>query len=247
IRRLLERAPDSAAATALAFVQAAVSHSRDRDDVEIVDEVEGCARLGVRPSDRTAGELESLGIIEALPDGRWRILAPAAFSAAQELAAFGVPADRRLEVTQLLRAHTEAMAEVVTELFVEHLWRPSTRGDRDPDWVALTSAIARLRPLATTTVAAFFDDALGRAAATAGPGGGGPGSGRRGVGGGDGGRAHAGAAPGHRRGGHRLVDDPVGDRPERVGRWSVAQRDRHPGVTPGRHGRLQGHGAEQGH
>ncbi|HEX6238249.1 MAG TPA: MerR family transcriptional regulator [Acidimicrobiales bacterium] len=167
VRRLLDRAPDSAAATALAFVQAAVSHSRDRDDVEVVDAVDGSARLGVRPSDRTAGELESLGIIEVQPDGRWRILAPAAFSAAQELAALGVPAERRLEVTQQLRAHTEAMAEVVTELFVEHLWRPSTRGDQDPDWVALTSAIARLRPLATTTVAAFFDDALGRAAEAA--------------------------------------------------------------------------------
>lgn len=164
IRRLLERAPDSAATTALAFVQAAVSHASDRGDVEIVDAVAGAARLGVGPSERTVRELESLGIIEAQADGRWRILVPAAFSAAQELAALGVPPERRMAVTQELRAHTDAMAKVVTELFVQNLWRPSTRSDQATDWVALTRAIARLRPLATTTVAAFFDEALARAA-----------------------------------------------------------------------------------
>lgn len=163
IRRLLEHAPDGAAGTALAFVQAAVAYAGDRERAEIVDAEVGAARLGVRPTRDTVATLVSLGVIEELPDARWRIVAPAAFSAGEELHNLGVPAEQRLAVTRELREHADAMAGAVTELFVEHVLRPSHESGA-PDWAALTRLIARLRPLATTTVATFFDEALVRAA-----------------------------------------------------------------------------------
>src|SRR5690606_32023879 len=136
IRRLLDRAPESAAGTALAFVQAALSHA-GRDDAEILDADIGAARLGVRATRRTADELAAAGIVEVLPDGRWRIVTPAAFSAAEELAALGVPAERRLAITHEIRAHADAMARAVTDLFVDCLWRPAVARAEQSDWVPL--------------------------------------------------------------------------------------------------------------
>lgn len=169
IRRLLDRAPDSAASRALAFVQAAVSQSSDRVS-EVVPAAEGAGRLGVRPTPRTTRQLEELGMIRSLPGERWQIIAPAVFSAAVELATLGVPLEARLRITELLRAHTDVMARAVVDLFVEHLWRPAEAANDPADpatWDALVRALDRLRPLATTSVVTFFDTALVRAAEAA--------------------------------------------------------------------------------
>src|SRR5690606_10766914 len=82
-----------------------------------------------------------------LEDGRWQVLVPPAFEAAAELARAGVPADKRVEVGQVLHEHAQAMARAVVDLFVEHLWRPSDHNADDPEaWRALTEAVERLRP-----------------------------------------------------------------------------------------------------
>ncbi len=163
IRRLLDRAPGHAANTALAFAKAAVARSGE-SDAEIVTAEEGAARLDATDAADGVDEslLEDLGMVRVLPDGRWQILAPAAFQAAGELAAVGVPLERRIEVTREIREHSRAMAQVVVELFVEDLWRTNVSDHTgDPEaWEALTTLLARLRPLATATVAGFFDAAL---------------------------------------------------------------------------------------
>lgn len=167
IRRLIDQAPGGAVTTALAFVRGAVVQASDGD--EVVTPAEGARRLGLDPGDEAeAGLLEELGLVRVTEDGRWRIVSPAAFQAAAELAGLGVPLERRVQVTRLLRQHTQAMAEAVVELFVEHLWRPVAAADADPvAWEALGAAVARLRPLAITTVAGFFDAALSREAEAA--------------------------------------------------------------------------------
>jgi DNA-binding transcriptional MerR regulator len=165
IRRLLDRAPGHAATTALAFAKAAVARTGERD-AEIVTAAEGAARLHVDPGETSDGVdealLEELGMIRVLPDRRWQIMAPAVFQAAAELAAVGVPLARRIELTRRLREHTRAMAQAVVEMFVEDLWRRSVSGhNADPEaWAGLTTLLARLRPLATASVAGFFDAAL---------------------------------------------------------------------------------------
>jgi DNA-binding transcriptional MerR regulator len=165
IRRLLDRAPGHAATTALAFAKAAVARTGE-SDAEIVTAAEGTARLHVDPAETPDGVdealLEELGMVRVLPDGRWQILAPAVFQAAAELAAVGVPLARRIEVTRQLREHTQAMAQAVVEMFVEDLWRRSvSTANANPEaWAGLTTLLARLRPLATASVAGFFDAAL---------------------------------------------------------------------------------------
>lgn len=163
IRRLLERAPDTAA-NALAFVRAAVSPV-GKAEAEVIDPDEGAARLGGGRSDQVAASLDALGIIRVLPDGRWELPAPAIFRAAEELAAFDFPLHRRIEIMERLRGHAEEMADLLVEFFVDHMWPGTARLAEDPAaWSHLTQALDRLRPLATTSVVAMLDQALARAA-----------------------------------------------------------------------------------
>jgi DNA-binding transcriptional MerR regulator len=161
IRRLLDRAPGTAATTALAFVKAAVEQTAAPTH-EIITAAEGAARLRIDTDEIDPGLVESLGIARVLDDGHWAIIAPAAFEAAAELAQAGVPLERRIEIGRVLQQHTQAMAHAVVTLFVDHLWRPSTsEAGADPEaWEALTNAVQRLRPLAATSVASLFDAAL---------------------------------------------------------------------------------------
>lgn len=162
IRRLLEHAP-GAASNALAFVRAAVSPAQHDD--EIIDADEGAARLGGGPTAETAEMLERLGLVEVLPDGRWRLPAPALFKAAEELAALDFPLESRLDVLHGLRAHTEDMAKTLVDFFVDHLWPKSAESADDPvAWAKMSNALDRLRPLAATSVVALLDIALVHAA-----------------------------------------------------------------------------------
>ena len=163
VRRLLERAPDTAA-NALAFVQAAVSPA-GVEEVEIIDPDEGAARLGGGQSAQVAESLDELGIIRVLADGRWELPAPAIFRAAEELAAFDFPLARRIEIMERLRGHAEEMAALLVDFFIDHLWPGEATLADDPEaWSELTRALDRLRPLATTSVVAMLDQALARAA-----------------------------------------------------------------------------------
>jgi DNA-binding transcriptional MerR regulator len=163
IRRLLERAPDTAA-NALAFVQAAVSPA-GKDAVEVIEPEEGAARLGSGRSDQVAASLDELGIIRLLPDGRWELPAPALFRAAEELAAFDFPLPARIDILERLREHVEQMAALVVDFFVDHMWPDAATLAKDPEaWSELTRALDRLRPLATTSVVAMLDQEVARAA-----------------------------------------------------------------------------------
>jgi DNA-binding transcriptional MerR regulator len=162
IRRLLDRAPGSAAATALAFVRAAIAQSADSGEgTEIVTPDEGAVRLRMDPEEVDPDVVESLGLVRVLDDGRWLIVSPAAFEASAELAKAGVPLERRVAIGRVLQEHTHAMARAVVELFVDYLWRPSEHEGIDAEaWKALTDAVERLRPLAATSIASLFDAAL---------------------------------------------------------------------------------------
>ena len=165
IRRLLDRAPGSAGPTALAFVKTAVAQSVAPDS-DVVTTEEVAERLGLPPGEPVdPGILQEVGIARALPDGRWQITAPAAFEASAELARLGVPMDARIRLSRLFQQHLTTLAEAVVEMFVEYLWRPGEGAEDDPDaWAALTTAVARLRPLSATSVASVYDIALARAA-----------------------------------------------------------------------------------
>jgi DNA-binding transcriptional MerR regulator len=163
IRRLLDRAPGSAAATALAFVKAAVAQSAEAErEAEVITAAEGAARLHIDIDEVDPQLVESLGLVRVLDDGRWRVIAPAAFEASAELAKAGVPLERRVAIGRVLKEHTQAMAEAVVELFVDYMWRPTQHGGGlDPAaWEVLTEAVERLRPLAATAIASLFDAAV---------------------------------------------------------------------------------------
>ncbi|HET6951204.1 MAG TPA: MerR family transcriptional regulator [Acidimicrobiales bacterium] len=163
IRRLLDRVPNGAAMTALAFVTAAVAHSGE--EPEILGAGEGMARLKLADDDEVdAALLEELEVIRVLDDGRWQIVAPAAFNAAAEMAAYGIPIHRSVAIARVMHRHTRAISRAVVEMFVQHMVRPNVPpAGNDPEaWSTLEQAVERLRPLATASVAEFFDAALAR-------------------------------------------------------------------------------------
>lgn len=165
IRRLLERTPPSAGGTALAFVRTAVAHSVG-ETADVVTLEEMATRLGLDDATPVDPEIiREVGIAHELPDGRWRILAPAAFEASGALARLGVPMDARLELSRMFAEHTREMAEGVVRMFLEYLLPPGAPASVDPaTWAELSDAVARLRPLAATSVASAFDLALTDAA-----------------------------------------------------------------------------------
>ena len=166
---LLGRAPGNASATALAFIKAAVAQTSETE-AEVITVAEGALRLGIGDPGLVDPHLvEELGIVRVLDDGRWQVLAPAAFEAAAELAQLGVPLDVRVEVTRVLRRHTHAMAQAIVEMFVDYLWRPSEMTVRDDPatCATLADAVASLRTPASTSVASMFDTALAREAEAA--------------------------------------------------------------------------------
>jgi DNA-binding transcriptional MerR regulator len=165
IRRLLERAPGDAGPTALAFVKTAVAQSVG-DNAEVVTADEMAERLGLpagTPVDPAI--IRELGVAHEMPDGGWRITAPAAVEASAGLARLGVPMEARVELSRLFVEHTRVMAKAVVEMFLDYLMPPDDPSNTDPEvWHALSEAVARLRPLAATSVASSFDTALARAA-----------------------------------------------------------------------------------
>ena len=103
-------------------------------------------------------EAERLGVLRALGDGRFEAPSPALLRGAEEAVARGLGLDAALRVVAEVRASCEAMARTFVEVFeTENLGA----GD-DP-----VAAVESLRPVASRTVAALFDQAMAAEAARA--------------------------------------------------------------------------------
>lgn len=100
---------------------------------------------------------EKLGILRALPDGKFEELSPRLGQASAELAALGIPAETALEVAAQLRRHSEAVAKSFVSLFIEQIWKPfKDQGSPETDLPAVRDALERLRPLASDALLAMF-------------------------------------------------------------------------------------------
>jgi len=100
---------------------------------------------------------ERLGILRALPDGRYEELSPTLGRASGELAALGIPAETALEVAREIRKHAQAVAKAFVELFIDQVWKPfEAEGRPDHDLPEVREALERLRPLASDSLLAMF-------------------------------------------------------------------------------------------
>lgn len=160
IERVLARVPDDAGPAEYA-VQAAVLAPWLSDEREDLDRAALERRAGGPLADDDLARLRQLGVLDCRSDGRF-LVAPAMLGHALELMRLPVPAVVLRESAAIIETHAAAVAEGLTELFVERFWAPYQRGELSEE--QLVAVLERLRPLAVHGLVAAFGRAADRAA-----------------------------------------------------------------------------------
>ena len=164
IRRVLESSEGSTVEM-LDFARAVRAPFED-ETPEIYDALEFASTWGARSVDpELLRRGEELGILRALPDGRIEVISPSLQQAAAELAELGIGGDAAMDAAQKLREHTDGAARAFVDLFIEQIWKPFDEAGRPEDeWPRIREALERMRPLASRSVLAVFQIAMGEAA-----------------------------------------------------------------------------------
>lgn len=160
VERVLARIPDDAGAPVYA-VQAAVLAPWLPDQTEELDRAGLDRRIGHRAGEDELDYLVQVGAIERLGDDRFRA-APGVLGHALELLRLPVPVSVLHDSARIIDEHATAVAEGLTDVFVDAIWGPYQRGELDSDEVV--AMLARLRPLAVQGLVSAFGRAADRAA-----------------------------------------------------------------------------------
>ena len=112
---------------------------------------------------------EKLGILRELPDGKIEAISPRLQRAGGALVELGVSPAASLNTADKLRRHAEGAARVFVDLFVREIWEPFDKAGRpEEDWPKVREALDRMRPLASDSLLAMFQIAMGEATEKAG-------------------------------------------------------------------------------
>jgi DNA-binding transcriptional MerR regulator len=160
IERVLARIPADAPPAEYA-VQAAVLAPWLPDQTEVLDHAALERRIGHRLSDEEIGYLLQVGALERLGDDSFRASA-AALGHAVELLRLPVPTRVLHDSATIIEEHATAVANGLTDVFVEAVWGPYQRGELDHEQVV--QMLARLRPMAVQGLVSAFGRAADRAA-----------------------------------------------------------------------------------
>jgi len=118
-------------------------------------------RIGRSLDDAELGYLEQIGAIEQVGDNAFRT-SPAALGHALELMRLNVPPAVLYESAAIISEHAKAVADGLTDVFIQAIWGPYQRGEIDHDTVV--SMLNGLRPLAVQGLVNAFGRAADRAA-----------------------------------------------------------------------------------
>jgi DNA-binding transcriptional MerR regulator len=118
-------------------------------------------RIGRRLEKEELGYLEQIGAIEQVGDDSFRT-SPAALGHALELMRLPVPTVILNKSAQIIDEHATAVANGLTDVFIEAIWGPYQRGEIDHAQVV--AMLDGLRPLAVQGLVNAFGRAADRAA-----------------------------------------------------------------------------------
>ena len=160
IERVLARVPVDAAPAEYA-VQTAVlapwlSEQREQFDRDGLDR-----RVGRRVTDEEIGYLVQVGALESVGADAF-LAATGVLGHAVELMRLPVPTSVLHDSAAIIEQHATAVAEGLTEVFVDAVWGPYQRGEIDHEQVV--AMLSRLRPLAVQGLVSAFGRAADRAA-----------------------------------------------------------------------------------
>ena len=105
-----------------------------------------------------------VGLVRQREDATFELTSPRLAAHGRELARFGVPLERQLEVIGRLREQADRMAETYIAIFLEAVWTPFEQaGQPQENWDDVQEALERLHPLAAESVLAVFGLAMHQA------------------------------------------------------------------------------------
>jgi DNA-binding transcriptional MerR regulator len=160
IERVLARIPVDAPPAEYA-VQSAVLAPWLPTQTDLLDRAGLDRRAGRRLADDEIDYLLSVGALEAAEDGQYRA-SPAVLGHAVELLQLPVPRAALAEAAAIVHDHAVAVADGLTDVFIQAIWGPYQRGELDSEEVV--ALLARLRPIALQGLVASFTRAADRAA-----------------------------------------------------------------------------------
>jgi DNA-binding transcriptional MerR regulator len=156
IKRILDSAPGDSIAEVLDFTRAVAAPFGD-ERPQVVDAEAFVERWGEQLTPEVVRQAIKSGVVRDLGEGRYELLSPRLHEAAAALQQLGVPLDSAVNVTAVMRKHSEAVARAYVRLFLEHVWRPFEQaGEPAEDWTRVRDALERLRPLAGEALMAMF-------------------------------------------------------------------------------------------
>lgn len=109
-------------------------------------------------------QLEELGFLRPLGDGRVEELSPMLFRGGEVFSDLGVPAEDLVGVAAELRKEMDTVAATCLRLFADYVWRPCEEaGEQEEGLEKLLQAVERLRPVASAAVGSLFQVAISAA------------------------------------------------------------------------------------
>jgi DNA-binding transcriptional MerR regulator len=161
IERVLARIPEDAGPPAYAVQAAVLAPWLPGDETEELDRATLERRIGHPVTEDELDYLAQVGALERIAPDRYRT-APTMLGNAVELLRLPVPVSVLHDSARIIEDHATAVANGLTEVFVEAIWGPYQRGELDSDQVL--AMLARLRPLAVQGLVSSFGRAADRAA-----------------------------------------------------------------------------------
>src|SRR3954451_11403404 len=148
---------------ALDFARALLAPFED-ERPEVIDAAELAERYGPDADRKLLARAERLGIVVPLGEGRYEVPSPTLLRAGETLIALGISLHKALDVIESVARHADSVAQTFVKLFLERVWKPFDKaGQPETEWPAVLAAIEQLRPLASETLVAVFQQRMTQA------------------------------------------------------------------------------------
>jgi DNA-binding transcriptional MerR regulator len=114
-------------------------------------------RVSAEQAPEVLARAETLGVIVAVGNGRYRVPSPSLLSVAEQVVARGVSLDGALSVFKQVELHCDAVSAAFVTLFMSEVWEPFQRAGMPTErWPEIDATIEQLRPQATEALLAIF-------------------------------------------------------------------------------------------
>lgn len=162
IKRLLDATPVGSGEEVLRFERALMAPWAP-EEPRVLETAELESMLGGQVPPQTIRRAVELGVIVELDDGRYEAPSPGLLRAGAEVVSLGIPVERVIDVFEQLMKHSQGVANVFVELFLNDVWRPfESAGSPEEEWPRVRHALEQLRPLASEVLLGAFHQTMSK-------------------------------------------------------------------------------------